>query len=161
MADVKKIDLKRFKKTLYGLIEFATIVEQAGPKQRKKIIDQVRKIDPEFLEEAMRKVVFFDELVFLDEGVLSEILSKTSPRVLAYAIKKLAPELKKQFLQHLSYVGMKQTLDEEEQIVRATDEFIHGAQKQILKIGRELEAQNRFVFELSECPRFNQKKKSA
>lgn len=29
-----------------------------------------------------------------------------------------------------------------------------GAQIQVLKIGRELEAKNKFIFELLDCPRF-------
>jgi flagellar motor switch protein FliG len=155
-------DLKRFKKTMDGLIEFATLLEQASPSRRQKIMSETVQTDPEFLRSALRKVVYFEELIFIDEGILAEILSKTSSRLLAYAIKKSTPEFKQHMLKHLSYIGMKQTIDEEDQIrENVSDEFVLGAQRQILKIARMLEKQSRFVFELADCPRFQGKKKAA
>jgi len=161
-SEKKIVDLKRFKKSMDGLIEFATLIEQAAPSRRQKILSDTVRADPEFLKIALRKVVFFDEFEYLDEGILAEILSKTSPRLLAYAIKKSPPEFKQHILKHLSYVGIKQTLDEEEQIRdNISDDFVLGAQRQILKIARMLEKQNRFVYELADCPRFHNKKKKA
>ncbi len=160
MADVKKIDLKRFQKTMQGLIEFATLLEQASTARRQNIMDQVYKLDPLFLKNAMRKVVFFEELVYLEEGILAEILSKTTPRVLAYALKNSPEEFKKELLRHLSYTVMKQTLDEEDQIkTQVSTEFVQGAQRQILKLARQMEAQNRFVYELPDCPRFHERRR--
>src|SRR3989344_5989641 len=128
------VDLRRFKKTMDGLIEFAVLIEQASDSRRQKILRDTVKEDPDFLRSALRKVVFFEELVHLDEGILAEILSKVSSRLLAYSIKKSEPGFKKHILKHLSYVNIKETLDEEEQIrENIPDEFVQGAQRQILK----------------------------
>jgi hypothetical protein len=60
----------------------------------------------------------------------------------------------------LSLRQRRQVLDELEGLAKKpAQSIILGAQLQILKIARELEAKNKFVFELSDCPRFKTKEK--
>lgn len=155
MTAVKKADLYRFKKTMQGIIDFATLLEQATPRRRTRIVSELKVVDAPFLGLVMKKVVYFEELELLDEGILAEILSQTTPNILACAIKGMPDTFKKHLLKHLSYPGMKAVLDEEDKILKtASSAFVEGARRQILKIARELEKKNRFVFELAECPRF-------
>lgn len=155
MSAVKLRDIERFKKSLAGMIEFATLIEQATPRSRERIIEGVEAIDPAFLRKALRKVVYFDEILYLDESILAEILAKTTPQVLAYALSGLPDEFVESVLRFLAYPQMKQTRDEQEKIqTKLATSTILGAQGQILKIARQLEAKNKFVFELADCPRF-------
>lgn len=157
MAAIKKEDLSRFKKTMQGIIEFATLLEQATPKRQKRIISELEVVDAPFLEQVLRKVVYFEELDHMDESILAEILSHVTPNLLAYALKGAPDTLKKHLLKHLSYPMMKTVLDEEERVLKTVSiTFVEGARRQILKIARELEAKNRFVFELADCPRFQE-----
>lgn len=145
---------------MQGTIDFAVLIEQADPNQREKIIEQAEEQDSEFIYKVMKKVVFFEELVFLDEGILAEILSKTSAKVLAYALNGSSDEFRKKILSFVGHKELKHFQDEEEKLGRALSApLILGGQRQILKLARTLEAQNKFVFELSSCPRFKQKKK--
>ena len=159
MAVVKQRDLTRFKKTQQGLIEFACILEQAAPKTREKIIHEVGKLDPKFLSAALQKVVYFEELVFLDESALAEILSHVSPKILAFALEDSEEGFTQKILETLPFRAMKQVMDEKEKLGKSSKSMIFGAQIQVLKIARELEAKNKIVFELLDCPRFQALKK--
>lgn len=160
MSVVKQRDLTRFKKTQQGLIEFACILEQAPPKTRDKIIQEVGELDPMFLAAALRKVVYFEEITLLDEAALAEILSHVSPKILAFALEGSEEEFSKKILETLSFRTMKQVMDEREKMGKSSPSMVFGAQVQILKIARELEAKNKIVFELLDCPRFRALNKS-
>lgn len=153
MSLARRINLDRFKKTLQGQIEFAILIEQAEPTQQKKLVQEAMSIDLDFVDLVIRKVVFFEELIYIDEAILAEILSKTSPKILCYALKGAETDFRKHLLKHLGYREMKEVMDEEDKIPKnVTNQFVVGAQKQILKIARELEAKNKFVFEVPDSP---------
>ena len=155
----KPLDLTRFKRTNSGLIEFACLIEQAGPRRRDLIIKRVLFEDPDFLKKAMKKVVYFEELHLVDEAVLAELLDKLSSKTLAYALKGSGKDFRKFILDHLPYPKMKAVLDEEKSMLEnSSPTFIKGAQKSILKIARDMEAQGKFIFEVLDCPRFRTKK---
>jgi flagellar motor switch protein FliG len=154
--------LSRFKNNDQGMIEFATLVEQADPPHREMILKAAEEEDPRFLSAAMRRVVYFEEMIYIDEMILAEILSKVSPKVLAYALRGTSEEFRKLLLKTLGHRELKQTRDEEDQVREDTPEaLVLGARRQILKIARMLEAQQKFVFEVLECPRLARKRKKA
>jgi flagellar motor switch protein FliG len=150
--------LKRFKNNTQGLIEFATLIEQSDPKSREMILKSATAEDARWVDRAMRKVVFFDELIFLDETILAEILSKISPKVMAFALRGTPAEFRETFTKQLGHREKKMTQDEDSNIQKELSEnFILGAQRQVLKTARSMEAQNKFSFELLDCPRFHKK----
>lgn len=144
----RKIDLSRFKRTAQGYKEFASILEQSDPKNRDRIIEDVQRDDPDFLADVMKKVIYFEDLTALDEGILSEILYKISPKLLAYALRGMPEEFRKTVLGHLNHVGLREVMYEEEILPQLADNnFILGARKQIIKIARDLESQGKFELE--------------
>jgi flagellar motor switch protein FliG len=156
MPLAKKLNLTRFKKSQQGLIEFATLIEQADPQSRTRIMEQAEQQDGEFLRKVMKRVVFFDELVYIEETILAEILSKTSSKVLAYALHEMGEDFNTKLLKQVGHRELKQYHDEKEKMGSEISQgLVLGARKQILKNARVLEAQNKFSFELSSCPRFN------
>ncbi len=157
----KKLNLERFKKSMQGLIEFATLIEQAEPGNREKILRDSTAQDPDFVARALRKVVYFDELGYMDELILAEVLSNISPKVLAHALHGASTLFRTSILKQLGYRSQKALIDEEEKISKeVSQQFVLGAQKQILKMARTLETQGKFVFELHDCPRLTKSKKS-
>ncbi|NBX77226.1 MAG: hypothetical protein EBQ92_11775 [Proteobacteria bacterium] len=154
MSVIKQRELERFKKTRAGLIEFACILEQASPKVRDKIITEVASLDPSFLRAALKKVVFFEEIIYLDESILAELLSHVSPKLLAYSLSGMSPAFSKIILDSLAFRKMRQVQDEQEKMGKTSSSLAFGSQIQILKIARELEEKNKFNFELVDCPRF-------
>lgn len=155
----KKINLTRYKRGAGGIIEFADLLEQAPPKIRANIIGQAKSEDPIFLSDAMRKVVFFEELPFLNEGILAEIMANIPPKVLAYALNNIPEDFRKALLRQLGFRENRKLKDEEEKMgSNVASGLVFGAQRQILKIARKLEAQGKFIFELDNCPRFKLKR---
>lgn len=154
-------NLKRFKSSMQGMREFATLLEQSDPRSRDMIIESAEKEDARFLEQAMRKVVYFEELIYIEETILAEILSKVTPKVLAYALQGLSAEFETTLLKQLGFREKKLFQDERSNMTGTMSEaFVLGARKQILKMARTLESQNKFIFELADCPRFKVKKKT-
>lgn len=157
----RKLNLERFKSTQAGLVEFATLIEQAEPSHAEKMLEAATEQDSEFVYHAMKKVVYFEELTYVDETILAEILSNTSAKLIAHALKDMDEEFRKHLLRHLSYRGMKEVMDEEDKMGEVTKPFVLGARRHILKTGRDLESQNKFIFETIDCPRLTHKKKKA
>ena len=146
---------------MQGLIEFASLIEQANPTRREKILARTDLIDPSFLEEALKKVVYYEELEFVDTSILAEILAKASPMILAFSLRGMPETFRKYILHQLGYREMRATMEEEEKILKkVSEEFVIGARNQILKIARKLEKQGKFVFEVLDCPRLKTGKKS-
>lgn len=147
---------------MQGIIDFAVLLEQADPAQRAKILEQAEEQDADFAYKVMKKVVFFEELIFLDEGIFAEILSKTTPKVLAYALHGAEKEYRDRVLKLVGFREMKIFQEEEDKLGKSVNPaLVLGGQKQILKTARTLEAQNKFIFELTDCPRFQKKKTRA
>lgn len=127
---------------------------------REKILLEVGKVDPAFLRDALRKVVYFEELIYLDESLLTELLSHIAPRILAYALSKSEKSLFDKIMGLLALRQRRQVQEELDSLSKKPSAtMILGAQLQILKIARELEAKNKFIFELTDCPRFKAKEK--
>ena len=107
----------------------------------------------------MRKAVFFEELIYLEDGILTEILAISPPKVLACALFKTSEEFRKKFKKNMDYRLYKSLQDEEEKLALCNNKLLAlGAQKQILKLCRKLESKNQFIFSLDDCPRFHQNK---
>lgn len=139
---------------MQGLVEFASLLEQSDPKHREAIMKEVEAEDPDFLATVLTKVVYFEELTALDETVLAEILSKVSPKILSFALHGMPEDFRKELLRHLGHRGTKQLLDEEQMWSKPPEpSFVLGARRQVLKIARLLEAQNKFVLEVRRAPR--------
>lgn len=159
MSIIKQRDLQRFKKTRAGLIEFACILEQASPKVRDKIITEVGNVDPSFLRTALKKVVYFEEIIYLDESALAELLSHVSPKILAFSLIGMSTEFCKNIFEALEFRKMRQVQEEQEKNGKPSAGFVLGSQIQILRIARDLEAKEMLVFELLDCPRFKAQNK--
>lgn len=156
MQLTKKFNFDRFKRSAQGLVDFAVLIEQAEPAIRKTLLEQAEYQDKEFFRRAMRKVVFFEEICYLDETVRTEILSKVSYKILAYALFKMGKTFQDSLLSQMGHREKKMYLDELEKMGQPpSDGLVSGAQKQILKTARQLEKQGKLSFELSHCPRFN------
>lgn len=156
----KKQDLDRFKKTMRGLIDFAILIEQASPKIRDRIISDTERDDKVFLSKVLRRVVYFEEMVYVDPNIISEIISRTTPRVVAYATFGMPPHEVNFFTRLMGIREFHEFKDELERMPNGVPrDFVLGAQRSLLKLARDLEAQNKFTFECPGCPR-NMKKKA-
>lgn len=150
----KKLNLSRFKKTLKGMNRFAQLLECASPKTRDGFLKQASLDDQSFINDVMKKVVFFEELLYLGDDVVAEILANTPAKILAYALSDMPESFRKQIEKLLGFRDLRKVQDEMERLeMGKSTRFTYGAKKQIIKIARRLEAQDKFVMELENCPR--------
>ncbi len=156
---VKVLRLDRFKRSTHGQIDFACLLEQSAPTVRDSILQRARRQDPQFIDEVLARTVFFEDLVFLDEGVMAEILGETPPKILAYALTGVEKDFRQKIVRNVSHRTTRQIKDEEENFgpKGPSEGLILGARRQILKIGRLLEAKDKFAFEAPESPRHRRK----
>ncbi|MCB0404529.1 MAG: hypothetical protein KDD51_07060, partial [Bdellovibrionales bacterium] len=110
----QELKLERFKKSQTGIIEFARLLEQSTPQVRETILKRAKEQDSAFVQSVLRKTVFFEELIFLDEGVLAEILSDTPPKVLAHAVYGMEAKFCKKLMANVGHRTQRQVKDEEE-----------------------------------------------
>lgn len=159
MSKNKNLNLDRFKKSTHGLIEFAMLIEQADKKNRNHILEKAKLQDEEFIYQVMKRVVYFEELIHLDEAVLAELLSRVSPKVLAFALLEMPEEFRKKMLRNLGIRDRRTFEDEEERFSDGVSRaFVEGARKQVLRTARKLESENKFVLEATNCPRLIRKR---
>lgn len=159
---MNKINLDRYKKGTQGLIDFVCLIEQADPSVRDKILSQTAEEDSEFYYRAMKKVVFFEEIIYLEDGIIAEILGSISSKILAYALSNMKEDFKAKIIKLMGFKEIRLLKDEQEKMGdKIQPGLALGAQKQVLKIARGLEQKNKFVFELTDCPRFKSKSKRA
>ena len=146
--------LVRFRGTS-GVLQFARLVEQASPKRRKVLLSIIEKDDPEFYTSVMKKVVAFDQLDHMDESTLEQIIMKTSPKTLAFALNDMPENFRSQLLGYFDRKERRMFKDEEDQLPRLLNGLSLGARKKILKIARKLEAEDKIVFEVDEIAPMN------
>lgn len=150
-----EIDLSRYTRNCEGVRNFAMLIEQASQNRRAMLINQLRTIDRKFLVQVLRKVVYFEEIIYFEEGVLAEIVAATPAITLAYALRGMPEEFRKKMGSLVGFRQRRQMLDEEEKIAeKPLTILVEGARRQLLKIARHLEDKDNFVFQLDDCPRF-------
>ena len=153
------LNLKRYKKSKDGLLDFVSMLEQASESVRNNILAQVEKGDPEFFEQVRKKMIHFEDLAYLDELVLTEVLSAIPPKVLAFSLYGLSDEIKERFLKQLGFRESKMVEEEADKIDRNKAASIRkGAQKKVLQIVRELERKGKLAIDSSDIQRPENKK---
>jgi flagellar motor switch protein FliG len=153
MPQTRHYDLQRFKKSWNGMKELATFLEQTSAVRREEILTQLEYEDPEFFREIMRRVVFFEELIYLESGILMQILNGVSRRVLAQALADTPKEFRDAILGYLPFAAVREIQDEEERGGPLAKGTILAAQRRVLKCARDIEEENGVPLEVLDCPR--------
>lgn len=152
----KQLDIHRFKQRYGGEKQLAEILEQLLPKKREFFLQQLCKQDSCYHDLVIRKMVLFEDLIYLDEGTLAEILSTIPMKVLAYALKEVngGGSIRETVLKRLGYRELRQLQDETEKTgPNVSLWLVVGAQRQILKIARQLEKAEKIQLQIENSPR--------
>ncbi len=146
---------------MQGLIEFAALLEQAEQSHRERILEQAAEEEPELVRKVLKKIVLFEEIVYLDEGVLSELLAKVSPKVLAWAVHGRPAKFRDTLFACLDFRKRKAFLAEEDRLPeKLPEKLLIGARRQVLKIARRLENEGKFSLDLTGCPRLQTRRRA-
>lgn len=78
--------LARYKKNSASMMELVKLIEESAEPKRSNLIGMVTKEDPEFGERITRRLFTYDKIKELDEGIIAEVISANTPKILALAL---------------------------------------------------------------------------
>ena len=88
----------RFKKNPDGLRALVELLESTPGSRRQKMIDVGQQEDPDYTHRALQFVLNFNDILALPDMELTEVLSETPARFIAYAIYSASEEVKARFM---------------------------------------------------------------
>ena len=94
-----------------GLEEAAKMLSGLSPKQRSKVFSLIVQKDPEMAEALKKNMVVFEDLKFLSQKMLIELLREIDLKDLSLALKSSSEELRKLFLGNDSKAIKREILD--------------------------------------------------
>lgn len=78
--------LARYKKNSASMMELVKLIEESAEPKKSNLINMVTKEDPEFGERITRRLFTYEKLKELDEGIIAEIVSANTAKILALSI---------------------------------------------------------------------------
>ncbi len=85
-----------------GVKEAAKLLQGLDPIMRTKVFDIIKKQDPNMAEILEKEMVVFDDLKYITQQMLYELLKEINPDDLALALKVASKELQEHILNNLS-----------------------------------------------------------
>ena len=78
--------LARYKKSDSSFLELVKLIESSTDEKRANLMKMVREEDPAFAAKVEARVLVFDDVKKMDEGIIAEVVSRNSPKVLAFLL---------------------------------------------------------------------------
>jgi flagellar motor switch protein FliG len=149
LSYINTLNVRRFKRGLDGVTNFAALLEAASPETRTKIIEKMKIQEPDLLRSALAKVLAFEDIIYFDKPVLAEVLSVLPPKLLAFALNGVAENVRTELLSQISFKEKRQIKDEEERYPKGVPKgLVAGAQRRIIKTVRQLESAGKIIVEV-------------
>jgi len=128
-----------------GFRKLVNSLETTPEEKRKKILDAMRKEDPDFVAEVENCLFSFQEFAAIDDLTICEIISSLNPidmRSLALALHKADEKLLGKFTKNMLPAKMRGFKEETELLKEVKKSEQDGSRFRIIGKARELEAQN-------------------
>jgi flagellar motor switch protein FliG len=132
-------------RSLGGIQSVAEILNRCDRRTGDNIMEALEDSDPD-LADKIRKLMFvFDDLVWIDDVGIRELLKEISNDDLTLALKTASEEVKNKILKNLSQRASQMLLEDIEVMgpVRLSD--VERAQQNILNVARRLEKEGRLI----------------
>ncbi len=127
----------RFKRDASGFRALIELWESTPKERREKMIEVGRAEDPHYTEEALKYVMTFPDVLALDDMELADVIAAAQPRLTAFAIRLLKPEIHERFLKNCKGPIASQIRDFLEQEPSLRD--VGAAQLHLVTVTRSLE----------------------
>lgn len=133
-----------------GVKTVAEILNRMGRNESKNILDKLEQENPELAAHIRQLMFVFDDIQFLPEKAIQEILKRADKGVLTVALKGASEELQDKFFRNMSSRAV-ETLKEEMSFmgpIRVSE--VNEAQSAITEIVRQLEEEGVIVLAAGE-----------
>ncbi|HIE04839.1 MAG TPA: flagellar motor switch protein FliG [Candidatus Latescibacteria bacterium] len=130
-----------------GVKATADVLNMLGQSMERKILEELRKRDPELAEQVEDLMFVFEDIVLLDDRDLQEVIRSVDTRTLALALKGAGDELKEKILKNLSERARTMVQEEMEYLGAVRLREVEEAQRQIIDVIRQMESEGRIAIE--------------
>ncbi|HID10078.1 MAG TPA: flagellar motor switch protein FliG [Candidatus Latescibacteria bacterium] len=130
-----------------GVKAAADILNMMGQSVERKVLEDLRKKDPELAEQVKDLMFVFEDIVLLDDRDLQEIIRSVDTRTLALALKGAGDDVRKKVLENLSERARAMVEEEMEYLGAVRLKEVEEAQRQIIEVIRQMEEEGKIVIE--------------
>jgi flagellar motor switch protein FliG len=128
-----------------GVTHLAEILNQIDGASAEQIIDEIEESDPDMAEEIKANMFVFDDIIFVDDKGLQQVLRSVESNELALALKAATDEVKDKIFRNMSERAAS-ILKEEMEVsgaVRMKD--VTDAQQKVTKVIQEMERKGELI----------------
>jgi flagellar motor switch protein FliG len=128
-----------------GASALAAMLNRSDRQVERQVLAAVENADPELAEEVRRLLFTFEDVLALDDKTLQKVLRAVQPKTLATALKGASDEALEKFARNMSENAAKDLREEIEYLGPLRLSEVEGAQMDIARKVRELEAEGEIV----------------
>jgi len=128
-----------------GVSTLAAMLNRSDRQVERQVLAAVEAADPELAEEVRRQLFTFEDVLALDDKTLQKVLRAVQPKTLAIALKGASDEALEKFTRNMSENAAKDLKEEMEYLGPLRVSEVEGAQMDIARKVREMEAEGEIV----------------
>jgi flagellar motor switch protein FliG len=128
-----------------GIESVVEIINKAGRKTEKSILEVMDEKDPELAEDIRKKLFTFEDIILVDDRSLQKVLREVETGELALALKGVGEELREKFYSNMSARASEMLKEEMEYMGPVKLRDVEEAQQNIVNKIRTLEESGEIV----------------
>lgn len=130
-----------------GFRKLVNSLETTPPEKRSKILEAMRKEDPDFIGEVENSLFSFEEFLNINDMIIGEVVDalKAEPRIIALALYHSEPAMIEKFTKNLRPPQAYEFKEITEGLGNVLAREQISARYRIITKARELESNGRFV----------------
>ncbi len=128
-----------------GASALAAMLNRSDRQVERQVLAAVEASDPDLAEEVRRQLFTFEDVLALDDRTLQKVLRAVQPKTLATALKGASEETLDKFTRNMSENAAKDLKEEIEYLGPLRLSEVEGAQMDIARKVREMEAEGEIV----------------
>jgi flagellar motor switch protein FliG len=128
-----------------GVTHLAEILNQIDGASAEQILDEIEESDPDLAEEIKANMFVFDDIVYVDDKGLQQVLRSVESNELALALKAAADEVKEKIFRNMSERAASILKEEMEVTGAVRMKDVTDAQQKITKVIQEMERKGELI----------------
>ena len=128
-----------------GLEPLVGMIARADRTAERVVLESLEERDPNLAEAVRAQMFLFEDIVYLDNRAIQQVLREVTPNDLATALKGVQPEVRDKITGNLSTRAAENLLDELEVLGRVRISVVEEAQAKIVVISRRMEDKGEII----------------
>ncbi|MDJ0782911.1 MAG: flagellar motor switch protein FliG [Desulfosarcinaceae bacterium] len=128
-----------------GVTHLAEILNQIDGASAEQIIDEIEESDPDLAEEIKANMFIFDDIIYVDDKGLQQVLRSVESNELALALKAAADEVKEKIFRNMSERAASILKEEMEVAGAVRMKDVTDAQQKVTKVIQDMERKGELI----------------